>query len=84
VLAEILGAVSPHAQHSDDVAVDLFAQALKAKLAVAREKGRGGWEQCDPRSLSFMLRRHVDKGDPCDVGNFAMFLWMLGQPIAPA
>ena len=30
--------------HSDDEAVDRFAAELKAKLADAREKGRGGWE----------------------------------------
>lgn len=29
-------------QHTDDMAVDCFARALKAKLAAARAKGRGG------------------------------------------
>lgn len=70
--------------HSDDAAVDRFAAAMKAKLAQAREKGRGGWQQCDPVELSLMLREHVEKGDPRDVANFCMFLWNLGKPISDA
>jgi hypothetical protein len=69
-------------QHSDDVAVDKFAAAMKAKLADARSKGRGGWESCPPASLSQMLRQHVDKGDPRDVANFCMMLWNLDTGIA--
>lgn len=70
--------------HSDDIAVDRFAAEMKTKLAAAREKGRGGWETCPPEALSQMLREHVEKGDPRDVANFAMFLWSLGQPISAA
>ena len=70
-------------QHPDDMAVDRFAAEMKAKLAAARAKGRDGWEACDPATLSTMLREHVEKGDPRDVANFAMFLWSLGAPIAP-
>ncbi|MFJ3316156.1 hypothetical protein ACIPLR_12410 [Herbaspirillum huttiense] len=68
-------------RHSDDIAVDQFAEVLKAKLADARTKGRSGWQECDPAELSYMLREHVEKGDPRDVANFCMFLWSLGQPI---
>ncbi len=32
--------------HMDDVAVDRFAWRMKLKLAEARAKGRGSWEQC--------------------------------------
>lgn len=63
------------AVHNDDAAVDRFAQAMKEKMAAARAKGRGGWQQCDPAKLSRMLREHVDKGDPRDVANFCMMLW---------
>lgn len=70
--------------HPDDLAVDIFAAAMKEKLAQARAKGRGGWQQCDPTELSIMLREHVEKGDPRDVANFCMFLWCLGQPISDA
>lgn len=71
-------------QHSDDLAVDRFAAAMKEKLALARAKGRVGWEQCNPAHLSAMLYKHVEKGDPRDVANFCMFLWSLGQPITPS
>ncbi|MGQ7904996.1 hypothetical protein [Burkholderia sp. BC1] len=70
--------------HSDDVAVDSFAAAMKHKLALARAKGRGGWETCSPADLSRMLREHVEKGDPRDVANFCMMLWHHGSPIVSA
>lgn len=75
-------APTPPAQHPDDAAVDAFAQAMKEKLAAARTKGRGGWQDCPPQELSRMLREHVEKGDPRDVANFCMFLWSLGHGIA--
>ncbi|HHA2772073.1 TPA: hypothetical protein ACOEQZ_001258 [Stenotrophomonas maltophilia] len=72
-------------QHQDDLAVDAFAAAMKAKLAEARAKGRGGWEdpaQCTADDLSRMLRDHVEKGDPRDVANFCMMLHQRGEAIA--
>lgn len=71
----------PLLQQQDDAAVDAFAAHMKAKLARARANGRGGWQTCSPEVLSRMLREHVDKGDPVDVANFAMFLHALGAPI---
>ncbi|WP_070106461.1 hypothetical protein [Burkholderia plantarii] len=72
-------------EHVDDVAVDEFAIAMKAKMAAARANGRSGWETCAPADLSRMLREHVDKGDPRDVANFCMMLHHHGAPIsAPA
>lgn len=71
--------------HSDDVAVDAFAAAMKAKMADARAKGRGGWEdpaQCSSEDLSRMLRDHVEKGDPRDVANFCMMLHQRREAIA--
>ncbi len=73
--------------HPDDAAVDAFAAAMKAKLAEARAKGRGGWQDkadCPHQRLSDMLRAHVEKGDPRDVANFACFLWNRGEGILPA
>ena len=75
------------ATHPDDEAVDRFAAELKAKLADARAKGRGGWEdkaQVSAQALSDMLLAHVFKGDPRDVANFAMFLHQRGESIALA
>ncbi|HID8539019.1 TPA: hypothetical protein ACXIMI_004179 [Stenotrophomonas maltophilia] len=72
-------------QHRDDLAVDAFAAAMKAKMAAGRGKGRGGWEdpaQCTAEDLSRMLRDHVEKGDPRDVANFCMMLHQRGEAIA--
>lgn len=72
-------------QCPDDLAVDAFAAAMKAKMAAARAKGRGGWEdpaQCTAEDLSRMLRNHVEKGDPRDVANFCMMLHQRGEAIA--
>lgn len=72
--------------HIDDLAVDNFAVAMKAKLAEAREKGRGGWNDYEDIEvhLSNLLREHVEKGDPRDVANFCCFLWNRGEGISPA
>jgi len=77
-------AAQPAPSHPDDLAVDRFAAAMKAKMAKAREKGRCGWETCQPDDLSRMLREHVEKGDPRDVANFCMMIWSLGAGIAAA
>ena len=70
--------------HADDLAVDRFAAAMKAKLAQKRAEGRGGWndkEDCHAHYLSKLLRDHVEKGDPVDVANFAMMLHQRGERI---
>ena len=67
--------------HPDDLAVDRFAAAMKAKLAKKRSEGRGGWDKPDECSIAFLsqlLREHVAKGDPVDVGNLAMMVHQRG------
>ncbi|MBN8293235.1 hypothetical protein JI664_14770 [Rhodobacter sp. NTK016B] len=81
-----LAALEPNAAaHPDDAAVDRFAIAMKAKLAKKRADGRGGWEgpDCTAAFLSQLLREHVEKGDPVDVGNFAMMLHQRDERIVP-
>lgn len=71
--------------HGDDAAVDLFAAAMKKKMAESRAKGRDGWydpEQCPAERLQRMLVDHLAKGDPVDVGNFAMMLFNRDLPTA--
>ncbi len=77
---------APVSVHPDDLAVDRFAAAMKAKLAKKREEGRGGWEgpDCNAEILSRLLREHVEKGDPLDVGNLAMMLHQRGDRVAAA
>jgi ribA/ribD-fused uncharacterized protein len=71
--------------HPDDFAVDRFAAALKAKLAKKRAEGMSGWDDktaCPEERLQTMLVEHLDKGDPVDVGNFAMMLFNRGESCA--
>lgn len=72
-------------QHTDDAAVDRFASAMKAKMAASRAKGRGGWDDkraCVEGNLQRMLIEHIAKGEPVDVGNFAMMLFNRGEQTA--
>lgn len=70
--------------HSDDVAVDRFALAMKKKLAESRAKGRGGWDdpnRCTIEYLAELLVGHTTKGNEGtfeDIANFAMMLHQRG------
>ena len=69
----------------DDIAIDHFAAVMKLKMATSRAKGRSGWDdskQCSIESLQDMLLEHVKKGDPVDVANFCMMLWIRGGQTA--
>jgi hypothetical protein len=71
--------------HPDDLAIDQFAAAMKAKLAEKRDEGRSGWDDkddCSQLFLSQLLREHVEKGDFLDVGNFAMMLHQRDERIS--
>lgn len=71
--------------HPDDMAVDRFAIEMKEKLAKKRAQGRGGWEDkqlCPAYRLQQMLIEHLSKGDPVDIGNFAMMIWNRGEQVA--
>jgi hypothetical protein len=72
--------------HPDEEAVDRFAAAMKVKMAKQRAKGYGGWDDpmaCPTERLQNMLTDHIGKGDPVDVGNFAMMLFNRGEKTAP-
>ena len=80
-----LGQITAPVQHPDDLAVDRFAAAMKAKMAKQRAKGYGGWDdpqQCPTERLQAMLADHMAKGDPVDVANFAMMIWDRGESTA--
>lgn len=69
----------------DNDAVDRFAAAMKAKMAKQRAKGYYGWSDermCPAGRLQSMLNDHIAKGDPVDIGNFAMMLWNRGESTA--
>ena len=68
--------------HEDDIAIEKFCKAMSEKMKKSRQKGRSGWQECDPDIFSAMLREHIEKGDPLDVANFCMMLWNIGVPIS--
>lgn len=81
----ILSTPAQEQAHPDDLAVDRFSAEMKAKLAKKRAEVRGGWDrkdECSAEFLSQLLREHVEKGDPVDVGNLAMMLQQRGERIA--
>lgn len=53
---------APDDAHHDDIAVDRFAAEMKAKLATARAKGRGGWDgpECNAEVLADIERSMTD------------------------
>lgn len=69
----------------DDAAVDRFAAQMKLKLARAREKGYGGWDnpsRCSGEHLAELLVGHLEKTNPgnfIDIANFAMMLHERGE-----
>ncbi len=70
--------------HTDDLAVDRFAAAMKAKLAKKRAQGYSGWdnpEECPIIQLERLLEQHFYKGDFIDIANFCMMLHQRGRTI---
>lgn len=85
-LTAAIGPCDETARLEDDQAVDLFSAAMRQKLAIARSKGRGGWQDrtdCSQERLSHLLHEHIAKGDPIDVANFCCFLWNRQESILP-
>ena len=71
--------------HADDLAVDRFAIAMKAKLAEKRGQGLGGWddpEQCHIDYLVSILMQQIHERavpDPIDIANIAMMIHERGE-----
>ena len=63
-------------QEIDD-AVDEFAARIKAKLHMKFFEGFWGWNDVGwpEQDIKDKISHHIKKGDPVDVGAFAMFLW---------
>ena len=68
-------------RHSEDLraltkAVDDFCLKMKDKLIYKHLQGRRGWDdpQWSRADILQALKEHIDKGDPVDIANFAMFL----------
>jgi len=67
-----------------DDCVNKFAQAMKDKLRKKSKQGFSGWDDekvCSQKDLSLMLKEHITKGDPIDVANFCMMLFIRKETI---
>lgn len=63
------------------IAIERLSNAMVLKLDKKRAEGWGGWQTASAETLSQMLINHVAKGDPVDVANLCMMLFMNGQSI---
>lgn len=63
--------------HCDHILVRYASLAMKEKLQIARNRGRGGWwsDKCTTDELKEMLVSHVEKGDMRDVMNLAAMIY---------
>lgn len=67
--------------HADAIAIMDFSAAMATKMHQAAMKGHAGWDNptlCSDASLRVLLREAVAKGDPIDVGNYAMMMHARG------
>ena len=83
---QLITAIS-NSEAADQIGVERFAAAMKAKLSEKRKQGRHGWNTtvssgwgCSVRDLEGMLLRHLSKGDVVDVANFCMMVWNRRNP----
>jgi len=73
--------------HPDDIAVHLFAEKMRTRLAEKRAAGYRGWNdpnECTIERLRALYLRAVAKGDLVNVANYAMMLSQRGVEQAPA
>lgn len=64
----------------DNTSIDRFAEAMKRKMAVKRDEGRGGWhdkKQCTSTRLIGLFVDHLTKtneGNLVDIANLCMMI----------
>ncbi|WP_217468785.1 hypothetical protein, partial [Staphylococcus aureus] len=81
LLAELLQLLLPEDDAliaQDECAVSMFATAIRQKLQRSRDKGRGGWIDCDEDILINGFAEHALKGNEnnlLDLATFLMFMW---------
>ncbi|BAM37068.1 hypothetical protein G182_gp70 [Pseudomonas phage KPP12] len=76
---DVLRKAKPEAQ--DEYALSMFATAIRQKLQRSRDKGRGGWIDCDEDILINGFAEHALKGNEnnlLDLATFLMFMWVRG------
>ncbi|AKF14098.1 hypothetical protein [Pseudomonas phage DL68] len=76
---DVLRKAQPEAQ--DEYAVSMFATAIRQKMQRSRDKGRGGWIDCDEDILINGFAEHALKGNENNLlglATFLMFMWVRG------
>lgn len=76
---DVLRKAKPEAQ--DEYAVSMFATAIRQKMQRSRDKGRGGWIDCDEDILINGFAEHALKGNENNLlglATFLMFMWVRG------
>lgn len=76
---DVLRKAQPEAQ--DEYAVSMFATAIRQKMQRSRDKGRGGWIDCDEDILINGFAEHALNGNEnnlLDLATFLMFMWVRG------
>lgn len=66
--------------HADDIAIDRFATAMKARMAVERGLGRTGWQRSQAVFLYDRMLTNAEEGEPIDTANYAMMIWNIETP----
>lgn len=76
--------------HTDDFAVDAFANSLKEKMTKKRVEGASGWSSrslCGDEKLLDLFQSQLISGDVVDLGNYLMMLHWRGvkniNPVVP-
>lgn len=60
----------------DEIALKSFSKKMSLKLETAREKGRSGWQTCEPQVFADMFVDHLFKNNDnnlIDLANLLMF-----------
>ncbi|BBJ26646.1 phage protein [Pseudomonas phage R12] len=76
---DVIRKAQPEAQ--DEYAMSMFATAIRQKMQRSRDKGRGGWIDCDEDILINGFAEHALKGNEnnlLDLATFLMFMWVRG------
>jgi len=76
-----LAQLAPCYRNPDNTDIDEFASRMKQKMYLSGLKGRSGWRDASAETISQMLIEHIAKGDPVDVANFCMMLYIKGERI---
>ncbi|APV37709.1 hypothetical protein [Acinetobacter soli] len=74
--SNLIDAHEEHQKELDEKTLKSFYEKMSVKLEIAREKGRSGWEKCEPQVFADMFVDHLFKNNHSnliDLANLLMF-----------